>query len=70
MRRTMLLFAFFCFTSGVTLGQAGQENNLRGLKGVRLVVVFARADAIDEAERPAIVKLVEADAIAKFQIWF
>ena len=31
------------------------------------MVMFARAEAIDEAERPAILKLVEADATAKFQ---
>jgi hypothetical protein len=58
------------FVSTVTaLGQAGpnQANNLRGLKGIRLVVMFGRAGAIDDAERPAILKLVEADAIAKFQ---
>ena len=49
-------------------GRAGQENSLRGLKGVRFeVIVFARAEAVDEAERAAILKLVEADAIAKLQ---
>jgi hypothetical protein len=70
MKRTILLFMFSFLTSGVALaqaGHAGQENNLRGLKGVRLVVMFARADAIDEPERPAILKLVEADAVARFQ---
>lgn len=69
MKRTVI-FAFLLLISGTALGQAGhagQENNLRGLKGVRLVVMFARADGVDEAERPAILKLVEADASAKFQ---
>jgi hypothetical protein len=58
------------FVSTVTaLGQAGpnQANSLRGLKGVRLVIMFGRAGAIDEAERSAILKPVEADAIAKFE---
>ena len=70
MKRTMAILALLLFVSSVALGQAGhsrQENNLRGLKGVRLVVMFARADAVDEADRPAILKLVEADANAKFQ---
>ena len=70
MKRTITILAFLLSISGVTFGQAGhagQENNLRGLKGVRLVVMFARADAVDEADRPAILKLVEADASAKFQ---
>lgn len=48
-------------------GHGGQEKNLRGLKGVRLVVMFARAGAIAETDRPGILRLVEADAIAKFQ---
>ena len=70
MKLTIVSFTFLLLISGVALGQAGhagQENNIRGLKGVRLVVMFARADAVDEAERPAILKLVEADASAKFQ---
>ena len=68
MKRVMLLFAFLSVGSAAAVGQAGhagQEKNLRGLKGLRLVVMFARADAIDEAERPAILKLVEADATAR-----
>lgn len=48
-------------------GTASQGKNLRGLKGVRLVVMFARADAIDETERATILKLVEADATAKLE---
>ena len=70
MKRILFMLAFSLASATAVFGQAGhagQENNLRGLKGVRLVVMFARADAIDEAERPAILKLVEADATAKFQ---
>jgi len=69
-KRIILTIAFFSLTTATAVGQAGyggQEKNLRGLKGVRLVVMFARAEAIDEAERPAILKLVETDAVAKFQ---
>jgi hypothetical protein len=70
MKHVILLIAFLWVSSSAVVGQsghAGQEKNLRGLKGLRLVVMFARADAIDEAERPAILKLVEADATAKFE---
>jgi len=70
MKRIILMLGFVSLIVGSALGQAGhggQEKNLRGLKGVRLVVMFGRAGAIDEAERPGILKLVEADAIAKFQ---
>ncbi|MGH9880588.1 MAG: hypothetical protein ACRD6N_04065, partial [Pyrinomonadaceae bacterium] len=70
MKRVILLIAFLSVSSSAVVGQsghAGQEENLRGLKGLRLVVMFARADAMAEAERPAILKLVEAEATAKFE---
>ena len=70
MKQIVVMLAFLSLGSVAAVGQAGtagQEKNLRGLKGVRLVVMFARAGAIDEAERPGILKLVEGDATAKFQ---
>ena len=70
MKRIILTIAFLSISSTAVMGQAGhagQELNLRGLKGIRLVVMFARAGAIDEADRPGVLKLVEADAIAKLQ---
>jgi len=70
MNRVILLIAFLSVSSTAVVGQwgqAGQVKNLRGLKGLRLVVMFHGADAIDEGERPAILKLVEADASAKFK---
>ena len=70
MKRILLVLAFLLLGSNASLGQAGhagQEKNLRGLKGVRLAVGFARAGAIAEAERPAILKLVEGDAASKLQ---
>ena len=57
MKRAILLIAFLSVSSTAVVGQwgqAGQEKNLRGLKGLRLVVMFHEADAINEAERPAI----------------
>lgn len=70
MKHLILLIAFVLVSSSAVVaqsGHAGQEKNLRGLNGLRLVVMFARADAIEKAERQAILKLVEADATAKFQ---
>src|SRR5258708_90671 len=70
MKRIVLILSILLVGGTVIFGQAGhagQKNNLRGLKGVRLVVMFARADAIDEAERPEISRLVEGDAKAQFE---
>jgi hypothetical protein len=70
MKRTILILALLSVSAAVVMaqaGHAGQELNLRGLKGIRLVVMFARAGAIVEADRPGILKLVEADATAKLQ---
>ena len=70
MKRMILMAAFLLLSASAALGQAGaagEEKNLRGLKGVRLVVMFARAGALEEAKRPGILKLVEADTIAKFE---
>ena len=60
MKRVILLIAFLSLSSTAVVGQwgqAGQEKNLRGLKGLRLVVMFHGADALDEAassrQRPA-----------------
>lgn len=70
MKRTLLILVFSLVSATVALGQAGhagQENNLRGLKGVRLVVMFGRAPAIEKTEGEAILKTVEADATGKLQ---
>jgi hypothetical protein len=68
MKQLILFVTILLGSSMVVLGQAGhagQENSLRGLKGVRLVAMFARADAIEDAKRAEILKAVEADAKAK-----
>ncbi len=70
MKHLLLLIAFLLVSSSAVVaqaGHAGQENNLRGLKGLRLAVMFPRAETLDETERLAILKLVEADATAKFE---
>ena len=46
MKHLILLIAFLLVCSTAAVGQSGhtgQENNLRGLKGLRLVVMFPRA---------------------------
>lgn len=69
MKRTLILLVLLAGATAAMgqAGHAGQEMNLRGLKGVRLVVMFGRAGGIEETDRPGILKLVEGDAIAKFQ---
>jgi hypothetical protein len=67
MKQTILILAFILLSSTMAPAQSSQSKNLRGLKGIRLVVMFARADAINEADKPAILKLVEADASAKLK---
>jgi hypothetical protein len=41
--------------------------SLRGLKGVRLTVMFGRSDAMDAAQRPAVLKVLQDDAKAQIQ---
>jgi hypothetical protein len=84
MKRTILALAFLLVSSCVVVGQAqaghaghaGQEENLRGLKGVRLIVMFGHcpsrnlnnyAEGLDEAQRPEVLKMLEADTTAKLQ---
>lgn len=70
MKHLILLIALLLVSSSAIVGQsghAGQEKNLRGLKGLRLVVMFPRAETLADAERLAILSLVEADATAKFE---
>jgi hypothetical protein len=69
-KRILIVFALltvFADISRAQAGHAGQENNLRGLKGVRLIVLFNQGGALEETERASISKLVEDDAIAKLQ---
>lgn len=51
--------------STAALAQSRERENLRGLKGVRLVIMFS--DRVDESQRSGVVKLLELDAKAKFQ---
>jgi hypothetical protein len=67
MKKMIFAFAFLLITTTAVPAQSRQVENLRGLKGVRLVIMFGRADAMDELQRPGVLKLLEADAKAKFQ---
>ena len=66
MKKTILGLVILFFVSNPASAQSRRAENLRGLKGVRLVIMFGRADAMDEAQRPAVLKLLEEDAKAKF----
>ncbi|HEY0324077.1 MAG TPA: hypothetical protein VGC66_24230 [Pyrinomonadaceae bacterium] len=67
MKTTVLSLALLLMASTAAIAQSRQSENLCGLKGVRLVIMFGRADAMDKAQQPAVLKLLEADAKAKFQ---
>ena len=49
-----------------TSAESHYPESLRGLNGVRLVVRFGRADAMELTQRPAVLKLLQDDAEAKF----
>jgi len=69
MKRIVLALTFLLATSSAASAQfAPSTENLRGLKGVRLIVMLANyPHRLDEAEWPELLKLVQADAIAKLQ---
>jgi hypothetical protein len=68
MKRTVLALAFLLVTSSVASAQfAPSTENLRGLKGVRLMVMFNRAEGLDEAQRPEVLKMLEDDVTEKLQ---
>jgi hypothetical protein len=79
MRKLSLGFAFLLVTSAYVFAQSGEQRaevsagtatqsmSLRGLKGVRLTVMFGRADGMDAAQRPAVLKVLQDDAKAQIQ---
>ena len=68
MKRILLALILLMATSSVASAQfAPTTENLRRLTGVRLIVMFHRADGLDEAQRPEVLKTLEADATAKLQ---
>lgn len=69
MKRIVLALTFLLATSSAVSAQfAPSTENLRGLTGVRLMVMLGNyPHRLDEAQRPELLKLVEADAIAKLQ---
>lgn len=68
MKKIVLTVMFLLATSSVASAQfAPSTENLRGLTGVRLIVMFARADGLQEAQRPKVLEMLEADATAKLQ---
>src|SRR5712671_6729379 len=71
MKRIILALTFLLATSSVASAQftPGKEN-LRGLTGVRLIVMFdrpTRAEALDEVKRPGVLKMFEDDTKAKLE---
>jgi hypothetical protein len=77
MKRITLALTFLLATSSAASAQfAPSKENLRGLTGVRLVVMYGHcpsrsfsncAEGLDEAQRPELLKTLEADATAKLE---
>lgn len=71
MKRIILALTFLLATSSVASAQfAPSTENLRGLTGVRLVVMFhgrTREEAFDEIKRPGVLKMLEDDTAAKLE---
>jgi len=77
MKRALLTLSLLLAMSSAASAQfAPSTENLRGLTGVRLMVMFGHcpsrnlnncAEGLDEAQRPEVLKMIEADATAKLQ---
>jgi hypothetical protein len=68
MKRILLAVTLLLITNSAATAQfAPTTDNLRGLTGVGLSVMFARPDGLEEAQRPEVLKMVEADVTAKLQ---
>lgn len=73
----ILTLTFLLATSSAASAQFAPSNeNLRGLTGIRLVVMYGHcpsrsfsncAEGLDEAQRPELLKTLEADATAKLE---
>ena len=71
MKRIILALTFLLATSSVASAQfTPSTENLRGLRGVRLIVMFGgptRAEAFDEVKRPGVLRMLEDDTKAKLE---
>jgi len=77
MKRIILALTLLLATSSAASAQfAPSKENLRGLTGIRLIVMYGHcpsrdfsncAEGLDEAQRPEVLKMVEADTTAKLQ---
>jgi hypothetical protein len=69
MKRIVLALTFLLATSSAASAQfAPSTENLRGLTGVRLMVMLGGyPHRLDEAQRPELLKMVEADTKAKLE---
>ena len=71
MKRIVLALTFLLATTSVASAQfTPSKENLRGLTGVRVIVMFdrpTRAEALDEVKRPGVLKMLEDDTKAKLE---
>jgi hypothetical protein len=78
MKRIILALSFLLATSGMASAQFRREENLRGLTGVTLIVMFhgatreesfgtTRAEGLEEVQRTEVLKMLEDDLTAKLE---
>lgn len=71
MKRIVMAIACTLFAaaylSNPLQAQSRDPESLKGLKGIRLTIMLGRAEAMDEAQKPMVLKLLQDDARAKFQ---
>ena len=71
MNKMMIVLACLLLTAthvaAQSESQATNGESLKGLKGVALYIIVNRGGALDEADRPALQKMLQSDAKARFQ---
>ena len=78
MKRIILALTFLLATSIVASAQFRREENLRGLTGVTLIVMFhgatreeafgtTRAEGLEKVQRPEVLKMLEDDVTTKLE---
>lgn len=67
MKTILLAITVLLATSSAPAQFAPTTENLRGLKGVHLMVMSNRPDGLEDPKWPGVIKVIEADVTAKLQ---
>lgn len=67
MKKLILVCVWLSLSAAYAAAQSREAEGLRGLKGVRLVIMFNRGELMEQAQRAEVLKLLESEAKAKFR---